>query len=108
MYNRGIRYYFQIIPYGIRSLQYPFLLYIKHVAYSLTVINMNFNFGNRKIQKVRYSHLVPLPALWVKSMNIGKGNSLKIEMQDDHSLRVTPVLQARQDSEGTGSTTPAN
>jgi hypothetical protein len=68
---------------------------------------MNFNLGNRKIQKVRYSFLIPLPAQWLRNMNIGKGNSVKIEMQEDHSLRITPALQARQDSEGTGSTTPS-
>lgn len=69
---------------------------------------MNFNFGNRKIQKVRYSYHLQLPAQWVKSMKLDKGNSLNIEMQDDYSLRITPVLQACQDSEGTGSATPAN
>jgi antitoxin component of MazEF toxin-antitoxin module len=69
---------------------------------------MNFNFGNRKIQKVRYSFLIPLPVEWIKNMNIGKGNLLNIEMQDDYSLIITPALQARQDSEGTGSATPIN
>lgn len=41
-------------------------------------------------------------------MNIEKGNSLKIEMQEDQSLRITPVSQARQDSEETGSTAPTD
>lgn len=68
--------------------------------------NIILNFGRRKLQKVRYSFLIPLPVQWVKSMKVDKGNSLKIEMQDDHSLRITPVPQARQDSEGTGSATP--
>lgn len=67
----------------------------------------NFNFGNRKIQKVRYSYHVPLPVQWVKNMKIEKGTCLKIEMQDDYSLRITPVPQARQDSEGTGGATPS-
>jgi antitoxin component of MazEF toxin-antitoxin module len=70
------------------------------------MINMAFNFGHRKIQKIRYSFMVPLPVDWVKNLNLGKGNSLKIEMLDDHSLRITPDLQARQDSEGTGEPTP--
>jgi len=39
-------------------------------------------------------------------MKIEKGNCIKIEMQDDYSLRITPVPQARQDSEGTGGATP--
>ena len=69
---------------------------------------MTFNFGKRKIQKVGYSFLVPLPVNWIKNLDIGKGDSLKIEMLDDQSLRITPVLQARQDSEGTEGTIPTN
>jgi antitoxin component of MazEF toxin-antitoxin module len=69
---------------------------------------MVFDFGKRKIQKVGYSFLVPLPVDWIKNLDIGKGDLLKIEMLDDHSLRITPVLQARQDSEGTEGATPTN
>ena len=67
---------------------------------------MTFNFGQRKIQKIRYSFMIPLPVDWIKNMNIGKEGSLKIEMQDDQSLRMTPVPQTRQDSEGTREPTP--
>lgn len=66
-----------------------------------------FNFSTRKVQKVRYSYLVPLPVQWAKNMKLRKGDSLRIEMEDDYSLRITPVLQARQDSERTESTTPS-
>jgi antitoxin component of MazEF toxin-antitoxin module len=69
---------------------------------------MNLIHGNRKIQKVRYSFLITLPAQWINNMRLGKGDSLKIEMKDDHSLKLTPVPQARQDSEGTRSATPTN
>ena len=69
---------------------------------------MVFDFGKRKIQKVGYSFLVPLPVDWIKNLDICKGDLLKIEMLDDHSLRITPVLQARQDSEGTEGATPIN
>jgi len=69
---------------------------------------MVFDFGKRKIQKVGYSFLVPLPVDWIKNLNIGKGYSLKMEMLDDHSLKLTPVPQARQDSEETRSATPTN
>jgi antitoxin component of MazEF toxin-antitoxin module len=69
---------------------------------------MVFDFGKRKIQKVGYSFLVPLPVDWIKNLDIGKGDSLKIEMLDDHSLRITSVLQARQDSEETEGATPTN
>lgn len=66
---------------------------------------MNLNYGNRKIQKVRYSFLIPLPVEWINSMRLGKGNSLKIEMQDDKSLRIAPVPPSGQDSKGTGTPT---
>jgi len=71
------------------------------ISYSLwlRLKEMVFDFGKRRIQKVGYSFLVPLPVDWIKNLNIGKGDSLKIEMLDDHSLRITSVLQARQDSE---------
>lgn len=58
-------------------------------------MKINFNFGKRKIQKVRYSFLIPLPIDWVNSMKLGKGNLLEIEMQEDYSLKITPVPQAR-------------
>ncbi len=58
------------------------------------VTKRNFNFGKRKLQKVRYSFLIPLPVDWVNSMEIGKGNLLGIEMQEDSSLKITPVPQA--------------
>jgi antitoxin component of MazEF toxin-antitoxin module len=78
------------------------------MIYSLMVIKINFNFGKRKIQKVGYSFLVPLPIHWIKNLNIGQGDSLKIEMLNDHSLRITSVLQALQDSERTEGATPTN
>lgn len=69
--------------------------------------NVTFNFGHRKIQKVRYSFMVPLPVDWVKNMRIGKGDSLKIEMQEDKSLRITPILGACPDYTVTRSSTPS-
>lgn len=65
------------------------------------------NFQKRKIQKIRFSFYTTLPVDWVKNMKIGKGDFLTIEMLDDQSLRITPVPQARQDSEGTRSVTPS-
>lgn len=70
------------------------------------VIKINFNFGNRKVQKVRYTFLVPLPAAWAKNANLDQSSSVNIEMLDDSTLRITPVPQARQDSEGTRGATP--
>jgi antitoxin MazE len=70
---------------------------LKKEEYSLTVVYMNFNFKNRKVQKVKYSYLIPLPPEWVNSMGVSKGDSIKIEMQDDQSLRITPVPTCCQD-----------
>lgn len=39
-------------------------------------------------------------------MKLFKGDSLRIEMQDDLSLKIFPVPQASHDSEGTESTAP--
>lgn len=49
---------------------------------------MTFSFGQRKIQKVQYTFMLPIPADWVKNMNICKGDSLNIEMLEDKSLRI--------------------
>lgn len=65
-----------------------------------------FSFGKRKVQKVRYTYLLPLPVYWVANMKIDKGDVLNIEMQDDHSLRITPIPEARQDSTGIRTETP--
>lgn len=72
------------------------------------VIKIYFNFGKRKIQNVGCSFLVPMHVYWIKNLNICRGDSLKIEMLDDHSLRITSVLQARQVSERTEGATPTN
>lgn len=52
---------------------------------------MTFEFGNRTVQKVGYSYLIPLPPDWVKNMDICKGDLLKIEMLEDKTLKITPV-----------------
>jgi len=51
---------------------------------------MLFDFGQRRIQKVGYSYLVPLPTNWVKDMKIEKGDRLHIKMTEDKSLRIEP------------------
>ncbi len=63
---------------------------------------MTFNFGSRKIQRVRYTYMLPIPADWIRNMNIRKGDELKIEMTADNSLRISPVPQSGQGSDGTG------
>jgi antitoxin component of MazEF toxin-antitoxin module len=49
---------------------------------------MCFNFGQRKIQKVGYSYMIPLPTNWIKNMSIEKGDTLDIKMVEDRSLRI--------------------
>lgn len=51
---------------------------------------MNFVFGQRTIQKVGYSYMLAIPTDWIKNMNIGKGDTLTIEMTEDNSLRISP------------------
>ncbi len=66
---------------------------------------MNLSFGNRKIQKTGYSFLCPLPAAWAKNAKLDQSSTVSIEMFDDGSLKICPIPQARQDSEGTGAPT---
>ena len=37
--------------------------------------------------------MIPLPVEWIKNMRLGKGDSLRIEMLEDGSLKITPVPQ---------------
>jgi antitoxin component of MazEF toxin-antitoxin module len=68
---------------------------------------MTFCFGKRKIQKVQYTYMLPIPADWVRNMKLKKGDELNIEMTADNNLVISPIPQARQDSEGIGSPTTA-
>ena len=66
---------------------------------------MKIKFGLRKIQNTQYSFLIPLPPEWVKSVDLCKGDVVNIEMNDDESLRITPVPKVtRKDAEGNRST----
>ena len=49
---------------------------------------MVFNLGQRKIQKVGYSYLIPIPTNWIRNMNVEKGDTLDIKMVEDKSLRI--------------------
>lgn len=67
-----------------------------------------FSFGLRRIQKVRYTYMLPIPTDWIRNMKLEKSDTLYIEMLSDQSLRITPVPQASHDSEGTEGATPTN
>lgn len=51
---------------------------------------MSFSLGARKIQKTNYTFLLPLPPVWIKNTNLGKGSSVDIELMEDGSLKITP------------------
>ncbi len=60
-----------------------------HLSYSRG-LNMKFSFGQRKIQTVQYTYMLPIPADWIRNMNISKGDALNIVMEADNSLRIIP------------------
>jgi antitoxin component of MazEF toxin-antitoxin module len=49
---------------------------------------MIFDLGQRKIQKVGYPYLIPIPTNWIKNMNVEKGDTLDIKMVEDRSFRI--------------------
>lgn len=51
---------------------------------------MSFSFGQRRIQKVKYTYSLPIPVDWVRNMKLNKGDALNIVMEDDNSLRIIP------------------
>jgi antitoxin component of MazEF toxin-antitoxin module len=51
---------------------------------------MIFDLGQRKIQKLGYSYMIPIPTSWIRDMNIGKGDTLNIKMTEDKSLKIKP------------------
>lgn len=61
---------------------------------------MTFCFGIRKIQKVKYTYMLPIPVDWIRNMKLNKGDSLKIEMISENSLRISPAPQSGQTQKG--------
>jgi phosphate uptake regulator len=57
-------------------------------------------FRNRKLQQIRTSFSVTLPAEWVKSNGMKKSDSIRIELTDDGNLKIYPVPQPGQGSKG--------
>ena len=51
---------------------------------------MLFDFGQRRIQKIGYSYMFPLPTNWVRDMKIDNGDQLHIKMTEDKSLWIEP------------------
>ncbi len=48
------------------------------------------DFGYRALQSVRHSFLIALPPNWIRSLELEKGDQVKIELMPDNSLRITP------------------
>lgn len=61
----------------------------------MTEVILSFN--NIKLQKVRNSFYACIPVSWVKNAKLEKGDILKIELYDDHSIRMTPVSRNHQE-----------
>lgn len=59
-------------------------------------------FGTRKIQQNKYTYMVPLPPLWIKSMGLQQGDCVRIELTEEQNLKIVPA-NARQDITGTNS-----
>lgn len=51
---------------------------------------MSFFLGTRRIQKTKYTFLLPLPAVWAKNIKLDQSSSMNIELMPDNSLRITP------------------
>jgi antitoxin component of MazEF toxin-antitoxin module len=49
-----------------------------------------YSLGTRRIQKVGNAFMIPLPISWVRNMQASKGDALKVELMEDHSLRIIP------------------
>jgi antitoxin component of MazEF toxin-antitoxin module len=70
------------------------------------VIKIIFNFGERKVQKVRYTFLIPLPTIWAKNAKLDQSSSVNIELMDDGSIRITPSSTGPARSERVGCASP--
>lgn len=44
--------------------------------------------GEKRVQKIGNSLMVSLPISWVRNMQASKGDIVKMELLDDHSLRI--------------------
>ncbi len=52
---------------------------------------MRVQIGVRRVQRLGDSSFVNLPAIWTKQNDIGKGDRVRIEIQEDGSLKISPA-----------------
>lgn len=63
---------------------------------------MSFFLGTRRIQKTKYTFLLPLPAIWAKNVGLCQGSSCDIVMLDENTIRITPSSTERPRTETAG------
>lgn len=49
------------------------------------------NFGIKKLQQVKYSHLICVPPAWVKTVNLHKGDDVQIIAGPNNELIIIPA-----------------
>lgn len=49
-----------------------------------------FDFGKRNIMTMNYTRYLALPKTWIDAMRLGKGDQVKIEMDNENRLVITP------------------
>jgi len=53
---------------------------------------MYLEFGLRKVQIINGSQFVSLPRVWTRTNKIEKGDSVRIDLLEDGSLKILPNL----------------
>ena len=52
-----------------------------------------FDFGKRNIKTMNYTRYLALPKTWIDAMRLGKGDQVKIEMDNEYRLVITPAKE---------------
>jgi len=52
-----------------------------------------FDFGKRNIMTMNYTRYLALPKVWIDAMRLGKGDQVKIEMDNENRLVITPAKE---------------
>nr|QNO46202.1 hypothetical protein ABPEKODN_00015 [Methanosarcinales archaeon ANME-2c ERB4] len=52
-----------------------------------------FDFEKRNIMTMNYTRYLALPKMWIDAMRLGKGDQVKIEMDNENRLVITPAKE---------------
>ena len=52
-----------------------------------------FDFGKRNIMTMNYTRYLALPKTWIAAMSLEKGDQVKIEMDNENRLVITPAKE---------------